>query len=965
MASKSYRKFMATGLSAAVVASVVAPVAGAAASYTDVKAGSWYEEAVNYVTEVGYMQGTGKGFEPESKMTRAQAAQLFTNIFGIEDKNLKEDFSDVSDKAWYRDAVAAVLEHGIMNGIGNGKFAPEANLTRGQLAAIVVRAYGFEGAEGSEQSFSDIKGHMFEEEISILASLGLVNGVGAGKFAPDANVTRAQMAQIIYNIDNPGFVFPEVTAVKAVDTKTVEVTVDGAWSQEDVDALVEAGYELTVEGKASHKVGKVTVKAADASASEDTTTLVLSEISPELVAGEELSIAVDGEKVPGSEFKYEAPATPEVTSVSAINAKTIQVKFNKAIKKSTVVNADGTLENGVISITELGTAPAVNADASLATLSEDGKTLTITASGSSYFNGQYTITVKSAVTDTTDKALTAYSSVFTNVDTNRPVVSGVEYLNINTAKVMFSEPIYSLGSVTFSDTDLTVGGDVTFVAGNNYALVSLSDLAVNESSTMTFTGATDYAGNLITPNPVSVTLTKTQHETVAPTVTEITSTSLSKFKVKFSEKLVSNPAITLGSTSLVFDGVGKNANLTVDEAGTTYTVELLAPTTDGPKNVTVSSFTDLNGNAGTTVSKLVNFVADTVKPTLVSSKVEKVNGVEHLVLEYSEEVSAGDAVTISGTYVSNYVTSNVSLVTETDSTNVAAGEVLVTPVTGNAKAVKVSLAGVAKGAYSVNLGQGIVTDGSNASDVKAITFTRGDDTVSNIKPLIVKDDDRDTTANESGENGIIVVDNNTIEIDFNTKLDGASATNPANYRIEGATVESVVLTKNTTNAATVKIKLANNSVITDGVRNVTVSGVKSEDGTAMDAYYTQETLVENVAPVLQSASLTANNTITLTFSEGLDAATVVEDTDGAGPLVNVADFKVLVDGVDVTTFTTSAIAVTEAAGGTANVITLTFDRPLTSAEYAKAITIAPTTGFDIKDAKGNAHALFTSVNVTK
>jgi trimeric autotransporter adhesin len=444
MASKSYRKFMATGLSAAVVASVVAPVAGAAASYTDVKEGSWYEEAVNYVTEAGYMQGTGKGFEPESKMTRAQAAQLFTNIFGIADENLTEDFSDVSEKDWFHDAVAAVLEHEIMNGMGNGKFAPEANLTRGQMAAIVVRAYELEDHEGSEHDFSDIDGHMFEKEIAILADLGLIDGVGAGKFAPDAEVTRAQMAQFIYNMDVPPF--PAVEAVEAIDATTLEVTVAGAWTQDDVDALIAAGeYELTVEGEESHTVGKVTVKAAEASASEDTTTLVLSEISPELAAGD-FYLAVNGFEVAGTEFKYEASATPEVKSVSAIDVNKIKVDFNTSVDT----------EKAVVKLTKGLANYNITTE-----WSEDKKSVVITSVLSKLSPADYTVKVEGL----TEEVLSA------DVKIEAETASKVEVATTKTDVVGDTETV-------------TVYFNVLNQYGTKYTLVDAADLTVTTSESI-------------------------------------------------------------------------------------------------------------------------------------------------------------------------------------------------------------------------------------------------------------------------------------------------------------------------------------------------------------------------------------------------------------------------------------------------------------------------------------------------
>jgi trimeric autotransporter adhesin len=443
MASKSYRKFMATGLSAAVVASVVAPVASAA--YDDVKPGAWYEEAINYVTEMEYMQGTGKGFEPGSDMTRAQAAQLFANILGLDGTDLEVDFTDVKEGAWYYEAIAAVKEHGVMNGSG-AKFNPNATLTRGEMAAIIVRAYGLQGHEGREHSFTDIEGNQFATEIAILADLGIVDGVSEGKFAPKAEVTRAQMAAFIMKTEVPAIELPVVTAVKAVDTKTVEVTVEGAWTQEQVDALVEAGYELTVEGKESHTVGKVTVKAAEASASEDTTTLVLSEIAPELVAGEELSLAVNGEVVEGTTFEVEAPATPEVTSVSAIDVNKIKVDFNTSVDT----------EKAVVKLTKGLANYNITTE-----WSEDEKSVVITSVLSKLSPADYTVKVEGL----TEEVLSA------DVKIEAETASKVEVATTKTDVVGTTETV-------------TVYFNVLNQYGTKYTLVDAADLTVTTSESI-------------------------------------------------------------------------------------------------------------------------------------------------------------------------------------------------------------------------------------------------------------------------------------------------------------------------------------------------------------------------------------------------------------------------------------------------------------------------------------------------
>jgi trimeric autotransporter adhesin len=517
MASKSYRKFMATGLSAAVVASVVAPVASAA--YDDVKPGAWYEEAINYVTEMGHMEGTGKGFEPGSDMTRAQAAQLFANILGLDGTGLEVDFTDVKEGAWYYEAIAAVKEHGVMNGSG-AKFNPGATLTRGEMAAIIVRAYDLSGHEGREHSFTDIEGNQFATEIAILADLGIVDGVSEGKFAPNAKVNRAQMASFIYKTEvDP---FPAVTSVVAVDTKTVEVTVEGAWTQEQVDALVEAGNELTVEGEESHTVGKVTVKAAEASASEDTTTLVLSEIAPELVAGEELSLAVNGKEVPGSEFKYEAPATPEVTSVSAIKAKQVKVEFNKEIDttKATITVKKGTSNVGVAKVT----------------FAEDKKSAVLELNNK-LTEGAYTVSVAGL----TDTALT------TNL-------------------VAQNERVDSIGFTSDIALSVTGGIEVGYQVLNQYgedvsksALADLTTSVTGSANPSASNGVVSAAGTYKVGDKVGVTIVdKLSGKSGVATVTVVAESkpaeiSVASFYSKNSKALTEDTAATAGNFFLVVD----------------------------------------------------------------------------------------------------------------------------------------------------------------------------------------------------------------------------------------------------------------------------------------------------------------------------------------------------------------------------------------------------------------------------
>lgn len=106
-------------------------------------------------------------------------------------------FKDVAANSWYHDAVRYVQENGIMSGIGNGLFSPETTLTRAQLCQII---YNMEGKPGAGSSnFSDVgAGAWYKNAVSWSAAHDIVNGTGNGRFSPDLPITREQTVTILY-----------------------------------------------------------------------------------------------------------------------------------------------------------------------------------------------------------------------------------------------------------------------------------------------------------------------------------------------------------------------------------------------------------------------------------------------------------------------------------------------------------------------------------------------------------------------------------------------------------------------------------------------------------------------------------------------------------------------------------------------------------------------------------------------
>lgn len=107
-------------------------------------------------------------------------------------------FTDVAANAWYHDAVAYVYDNGMMNGVTENTFAPNATTTRGMIVTMLHRLEGEPGVNYL-LPFGDVpEGLWYTEAVRWAASEGIVNGVSDTSYAPDNAITREQMAAILY-----------------------------------------------------------------------------------------------------------------------------------------------------------------------------------------------------------------------------------------------------------------------------------------------------------------------------------------------------------------------------------------------------------------------------------------------------------------------------------------------------------------------------------------------------------------------------------------------------------------------------------------------------------------------------------------------------------------------------------------------------------------------------------------------
>ena len=171
--------------------------------FDDVAKSAWYHKAVEYVAENGIMSGvSAREFAPNAGFSRAMLAQTLYAMSGKPAVKAESTFADVAASAWYADAVNWAAEKGYVSGVGDGKFAPDASVTREQMALILYRYAGSPDASGmAQKEFADSSSvsAYAVDAIRWAVHEGLISGMENNTLAPQGTATRAQVAQILMN----------------------------------------------------------------------------------------------------------------------------------------------------------------------------------------------------------------------------------------------------------------------------------------------------------------------------------------------------------------------------------------------------------------------------------------------------------------------------------------------------------------------------------------------------------------------------------------------------------------------------------------------------------------------------------------------------------------------------------------------------------------------------------------------
>lgn len=173
-------------------------------NFTDVKESDWFYKGVAYVVDKGIMSGVSENeFAPSGKLTRAMLVQMLYNMESRPACDAENAFMDVPVGQWYTDAVIWANDAKIVSGMGDGLFAPNMEITREQMVAMLYNYAKYKGydvtASADLSAFADTASvsAWAQPAMQWAVAEGYISGMGDSQLAPQGTATRAEIASVI------------------------------------------------------------------------------------------------------------------------------------------------------------------------------------------------------------------------------------------------------------------------------------------------------------------------------------------------------------------------------------------------------------------------------------------------------------------------------------------------------------------------------------------------------------------------------------------------------------------------------------------------------------------------------------------------------------------------------------------------------------------------------------------------
>lgn len=175
-------------------------------TFNDIDGVQWASEAILALADKGIISGKAENiFAPDDPVKREEFVKMLIGAMGLSGEEYSDKgFSDVPSDAWYAPFVNLASEYGIVTGRDNGTFGVGDNITRQDMAVMLYRALQSRGADVNVTDITfddgDDISDYAKDAVSVLFNAGAINGVGDNKFDPMGTATRAQAAKVIYSV---------------------------------------------------------------------------------------------------------------------------------------------------------------------------------------------------------------------------------------------------------------------------------------------------------------------------------------------------------------------------------------------------------------------------------------------------------------------------------------------------------------------------------------------------------------------------------------------------------------------------------------------------------------------------------------------------------------------------------------------------------------------------------------------
>lgn len=574
----------------------------------------------------------------------------------------------------------------------------------------------------------------------------------------------------------------------------------------------------------------------------------------------------------------------KVSSIEGINGTTIEVKFNKAVDKK---DAESELIKEAIKVE--------NASVATTSLSEDGRTLTITFKAPLNLKEATVeipaIKTKADTTVSTPKyiKLVNYSdTVAPTIISAAAAIAKVTDTVTNKVTVKFSEPVQSSAIAYVNDANVSVSqGD-----NKNELILTLgTGVKVGDLLTIKLTNVKDLTGNIISPNPADISTTVLAADSTAPVVTSIETKSITdelSITLNFDKKVIAS-TVDENKSYLSASGINVGSlqipSVSADGKSVTFKVNLneLAKTAFAKEGkFTVDLYTqealvtDEAGNKSAASNQSITFTKDTVAPLLTTSEFKD----NKLVLNFNEAVKVVDAKKAVEVIAYNAQTGFEKTLTSK--------ELNAESLSKDGKTISIDLGVTAEEsekAYKVSFVKGALTDdsGNEVAAYNETIIVKKAEVVA-IKDTVAPSIDLTGNAVEPtliGDNYIMKFEIKDLKglnkDESESGLDFSSILNLGNYTIAGKALPSGTKistnaedanTFGKANALEVTITIPKASIQTNLDGPLIVTGIKDRNGNTVSTLVASKSLLlkEGVAPVLKSGQI-VDNVIVLNFSE--------------------------------------------------------------------------------------------------